>query len=184
MNHHAWIFIWVLKIQTQSSCLPIRCFNLHQASAGPNLIARNLRLRYIGKQTTRAWPGAKAPSAPLEPRASLPAELPDTRKGPHRIPHGILRPLVSGIWLFLIWFYTQNIEPSKCLLLNPKLRIMDQSTGGRLFLGVWAVKWTVSLKCMLRENSYYLLPVHNWVCIWLKPGASWEVICLSELTHT
>jgi hypothetical protein len=26
----------------------------------------------------------------------LPAELPDTRKGPHRIPHGILRPLVSG----------------------------------------------------------------------------------------
>ena len=38
----------------------------------------------------------KAPSAPLEPRASWPAELPDTRKGPHRIPHGILRPLVSG----------------------------------------------------------------------------------------
>jgi hypothetical protein len=36
------------------------------------------------------------PSAPLEPRASLPVELPDTRKGPHRIPHGILRPLVSG----------------------------------------------------------------------------------------
>ena len=32
----------------------------------------------------------------LEPRATLPAELPDTRKGPHRIPHGILRPLVSG----------------------------------------------------------------------------------------
>jgi hypothetical protein len=27
---------------------------------------------------------------------SLPAESPDTRKGPHRIPHGILRPLVSG----------------------------------------------------------------------------------------
>jgi hypothetical protein len=26
----------------------------------------------------------------------LPAESPDTRKGPHRIPHGILRPLVSG----------------------------------------------------------------------------------------
>ena len=35
-------------------------------------------------------------SAPLEPRATLPAELPDTCKGPHRIPHGILRPLVSG----------------------------------------------------------------------------------------
>ena len=29
-------------------------------------------------------------------RASWPAELPDTRKGPHRILHGILRPLVSG----------------------------------------------------------------------------------------
>jgi hypothetical protein len=36
------------------------------------------------------------PSASLEPRATLPAESPDTRKGPHRIPHGILRPLVSG----------------------------------------------------------------------------------------
>ena len=32
----------------------------------------------------------------LEPRAILPAESPDTCKGPHRIPHGILRPLVSG----------------------------------------------------------------------------------------
>jgi hypothetical protein len=36
------------------------------------------------------------PSAPLEHRVALPAESPDTRKGPHRIPHGILRPLVSG----------------------------------------------------------------------------------------
>ena len=35
------------------------------------------------------------PSAPLEPWATLPAESPDTRKGPHRTPHGILRPLVS-----------------------------------------------------------------------------------------
>jgi hypothetical protein len=60
---------------------------------------QNLRLRYIGKQTTRAWPGAQAPSAPLEPRATLPAESPDARKGPHRIPHGILRPLVSGTQL-------------------------------------------------------------------------------------
>jgi hypothetical protein len=32
----------------------------------------------------------------LEPRATLPAESPDTRKGTHRIPHGILSPLVSG----------------------------------------------------------------------------------------
>jgi hypothetical protein len=36
-----------------------------------------------------------SPSAPLEHRGALPAELPDTRKGPHRIPHGILSPLVS-----------------------------------------------------------------------------------------
>jgi hypothetical protein len=32
----------------------------------------------------------------LEPRGTLPVEAPDTRKGPHGIPHGILRPLVSG----------------------------------------------------------------------------------------
>ena len=65
-------------------------------SAGPNPIARNLRLRYIGKQATRALSGAQIPSPRLEPRATLPAESPDTRKGPHRIPHGILRPLMSG----------------------------------------------------------------------------------------
>jgi hypothetical protein len=41
-------------------------------------------------------PGAQAPSAPLEPRGTLPVEAPDTHKGPHRIPDGILRPLVSG----------------------------------------------------------------------------------------
>jgi hypothetical protein len=35
----------------------------------------------------------------LEPRATLPAESPDTHKGPHRIPHRILRPLVSGTQL-------------------------------------------------------------------------------------
>ena len=37
-----------------------------------------------------------SPSAPLEPQGTLPADSPDTRTGPHRIPHGILRPLVSG----------------------------------------------------------------------------------------
>jgi hypothetical protein len=68
-------------------------------STGPNPIARNLRLQCMGRQTTRAWPGAQAPSAPLEPQANLPAESPDTRKGPHRIPQGILRPLVSGTQL-------------------------------------------------------------------------------------
>jgi hypothetical protein len=46
-----------------------------------------------------SWHVEKAPSAPLQPQASWPAELPDTRKGPHRIPHGILRPLVSGTQL-------------------------------------------------------------------------------------
>jgi hypothetical protein len=35
-------------------------------------------------------------SAPFEHQGTLPAESPDTRKGPHRIPHRILRPLVSG----------------------------------------------------------------------------------------
>jgi hypothetical protein len=29
-------------------------------------------------------------------RSTLPAESPNTHKGPYRIPHGILRPLVSG----------------------------------------------------------------------------------------
>ena len=42
-----------------------------------------------------AWPGAQVPSGPLEHRGALPAESPDTRKGPHMIPHGMLRPLVS-----------------------------------------------------------------------------------------
>ena len=52
--------------------------------------------------------GAQAPSAPLEPRANLPADSPDTRKGPHRIPHGILRPLVSGTQLLPgVWFVHQ-----------------------------------------------------------------------------
>jgi hypothetical protein len=46
------------------------------------------------RRVSSRWPGAQAPSAPLEPQAILPAESPDTRKGPHRIPHGILRPLV------------------------------------------------------------------------------------------
>ena len=36
------------------------------------------------------------PSAPLKHRDALPAESPNTHKGPLRIPHGILRPLVSG----------------------------------------------------------------------------------------
>jgi hypothetical protein len=36
------------------------------------------------------------PSCPCQHQGSLPAESPDTRKDPHRIPHGILRPLVGG----------------------------------------------------------------------------------------
>jgi hypothetical protein len=35
-------------------------------------------------------------SGPLQHQGALPAESLDTRKDPHRIPHGILRPLVSG----------------------------------------------------------------------------------------
>jgi hypothetical protein len=37
-----------------------------------------------------------SPSGPLQHWGALPAESPDTCKEPHRIPHGILRPLVSG----------------------------------------------------------------------------------------
>jgi hypothetical protein len=43
-----------------------------------------------------ACSGAQVPSGPLHHLGSLPAESLDTRKDPHRIPHGILRPLVSG----------------------------------------------------------------------------------------
>ena len=32
----------------------------------------------------------------VQQQGALPAESPDTHKDPHRIPHGILRPLVSG----------------------------------------------------------------------------------------
>jgi hypothetical protein len=39
---------------------------------------------------------AKEVEDPLEPQSTLPADSPDTRKDPQRIPHGILRPLVSG----------------------------------------------------------------------------------------
>ena len=41
-------------------------------------------------------PGAQVPSGPLQHQGALPSESPDTRKEPHRIPHGILSPLVSG----------------------------------------------------------------------------------------
>jgi hypothetical protein len=37
-----------------------------------------------------------ATSGPLEHQGALPAESPYTLKDPHRIPHRILRPLVSG----------------------------------------------------------------------------------------
>jgi hypothetical protein len=43
--------------------------------------------------------GTQVRSAPLEHQDASPAESPDTRKGPHRIPDGILRPLVSGTQL-------------------------------------------------------------------------------------
>jgi hypothetical protein len=50
------------------------------------------------------------PSAPLEHQGALPAESPDTRKGPHRIPHGILRPLVSGTQLLPGGRFEQQIS--------------------------------------------------------------------------
>jgi hypothetical protein len=39
------------------------------------------------------------PSGPLEHWGALPVESLDTRKDPQKIPHGILRPLVSGTQL-------------------------------------------------------------------------------------
>jgi hypothetical protein len=41
----------------------------------------------------------QVPSCPLQHRGALPVESLDTCKDPHRIPHGILRPLVSGTQL-------------------------------------------------------------------------------------
>jgi hypothetical protein len=37
----------------------------------------------------------QVPSGPLQHQGPWLGESPDTRKDPHRIPHGILRPLVS-----------------------------------------------------------------------------------------
>jgi hypothetical protein len=48
----------------------------------------------------------------LEHQGALPAESPDTCKGPLRIPHGILRPLVSG---------TQRLPQSNCAEPNTAL---------------------------------------------------------------
>jgi hypothetical protein len=48
------------------------------------------------KCVTEGWLLEFKTSGPLQHRGALPTESPDTRKEPHRIPHGILRPLVSG----------------------------------------------------------------------------------------
>jgi hypothetical protein len=46
-----------------------------------------------------ALSGSQVPFGPRQHQGSLPAEFPDTHKDPHRIPQGILRPLVSGTQL-------------------------------------------------------------------------------------
>jgi hypothetical protein len=48
------------------------------------------------KEKKRKEKEKKLLSIPLKPQGTLPADAPDTRKSSHRIPHGILRPLVSG----------------------------------------------------------------------------------------
>ena len=60
------------------------------------------------------------PSGPLQHLSALPAESPDTRKDPHRIPHGILRPL------------PQYLEAASKIGLNPEYlhRIASLSSGG------------------------------------------------------
>ena len=56
--------------------------------------------------------GAQVPSGPLQHWGALPAESPDTRKNPHRIPHGILRPLVSETQCLL---RSNRMEPETAL---------------------------------------------------------------------
>jgi hypothetical protein len=48
----------------------------------------------------------------LQHRDALPAESPDTHKHPHRISHGILRPLVSGTRHLL---QSNRVEPETAL---------------------------------------------------------------------
>ena len=50
----------------------------------------------ILSEVTQSQKNSQVPSGPLQHRSFLPAESPETRKDPHRIPHGILIPLVSG----------------------------------------------------------------------------------------
>ena len=77
-----------------------------------------------------------SPSAPLEPRAYLPAKLPDTCKGPHRIPHGILRPLVSG---------TQR---------QPQSNRAEPETAGNKEADYPGLTWGTSPFCSTRTPGY------------------------------
>jgi hypothetical protein len=76
------------------------------------------------------------PSTPLEPRATLPGESPDTRKGPHRTPHRILRPLVSG---------TQRLPQSN--LAEPETALHREADYPGL-------TWGTSPFCFTRALSY------------------------------
>jgi hypothetical protein len=64
---------------------------------------------------------------PPEHWGTLPAELPDTRKGPHRIAHVILRPLVSGTQRLSVFqastigqaFVIEKDKPCFCIYRGP-----------------------------------------------------------------
>ena len=67
--------------------------------------------------------------------ATLPAESPDTRKGPHRIPHVILRPLVSGTQLLPgVWFEHQISGYLPC-----KKRACSSGDSVSLYKQTWRV---------------------------------------------
>jgi hypothetical protein len=66
----------------------------------------------------------------------LPADSPNTRTGPHRIPHGILRPLVSG---------TQDL---------PQSNRAEPETEGNREAGYPGLIWGTSSFCSTRAPGY------------------------------
>jgi hypothetical protein len=98
INQHKYLY-WDSGSQNNLESNRTKC-NLSREKSMPSVhLNWSYQKTLRGKQTTQAWPEAQAPSAPLEPQGTLPADSPDTRKGPHRIPHGILRTLASGTQL-------------------------------------------------------------------------------------
>ena len=86
--------------------------------------------------------GAQVPSGPLQHRGSFPVESPDTHKDPHRIPHGILRPLVSGTQHLLQFNRAESEtalirESEKPANQGPKPLLIHTSTGVPCVQSIW-----------------------------------------------